>query len=231
MADTIVRLFDRPADALRAVDRLKAMDVNESDISIVANNREGWYDDKGIHHDRLAGSRDGMKRDGMKDDYLDGKDDRVEGAGKGATTGGLIGGGAGLLAGLGMLAIPGLGPVVAAGWLASTAAGAAIGAATGGIVGGIVGALTDEGVDKKDAEVYAENIRRGGAVVIVRNHEKQRREIETALSDYSSADAGVRGDYYRSSGWDGYDAAAPDFDLTEIEAERARAAAYRPMPR
>lgn len=226
MADTIVRLFDHPADALRAVDRLKSMGFNESDISIVANNREGWYDDKGIHHDRLAGSRKGMK-----DDDLNGKDDRVEGAGAGATTGGLIGGGAGLLAGLGMLAIPGLGPVVAAGWLASTAAGAAVGAATGGIVGGIVGALTHEGVDKKDAEVYAENIRRGGAVVIVRNHEKQRPEIEAALSEHRAADTGMRGDYYRSNGWAGYDAGAPDFELSEIERERARAAAYKPMPR
>lgn len=178
MADTIVRLFDRPADALRAVDRLKAMDVNESDISIVANNREGWYGKDGIDHDRLD-----AKKHGMKDDDHDGKDDRAEGAGKGATTGGLIGGGAGLLAGLGMLAVPGLGPVVAAGWLASTAAGAAVGAATGGLLGGIIGALTREGVDKKDAEVYAENIRRGGAVIVVRNHEKKRREIETALSD------------------------------------------------
>jgi hypothetical protein len=226
MADTIVRLFDRPADALRAVKRLKAMGVNESDISLVANNREGWYDKDGINNDRL-----GDKRRGMKDDDNDGKDDRVEGAGKGATTGGVIGAGAGLLAGLGMLAIPGLGPVVAAGWLASTAAGAAVGAATGGILGGVVGALTHEGVDKEDAHVYAESIRRGGAVVVVRNHEKQRREIETALSDYSSADAGARGDYYRSNGWSGYDDAAPDFDLDQMEDERARAAAFRPLPR
>ena len=80
MADTIVRLFDRPADALSAVRRIEALGIPHDDVSIVANNREGWYDDKGIHHDRLAGSRDGMKRDGMKDDYLDGKDDRVEGA-------------------------------------------------------------------------------------------------------------------------------------------------------
>lgn len=229
MADTIVRLFDRPADALRAVDRLKTMEINDDNISIVANNREGWYDDKGIRHDRLSYGDDRVR--GKKDDDLDGKDDRLEGAGDGATAGGLIGGGAGLLAGLGMLAIPGLGPVVAAGWLASTAAGAAIGAATGGIIGGIVGALTHEGVDKRDAEVYAESIRRGGAVVVVRNHGAKRREIEQALSDYTSADAGLRGDYYRSSGWAGYDDAAADYDAAQIESERAKTAAYRPATR
>jgi hypothetical protein len=217
MADTIVRLFDRPADALRAVRRVEALGIDDDDISIVANNREGWYDDEGIRHDRLGGK---------KDDDRDGKDDRVEGAGEGAATGGLIGAGAGLLAGLGMLAVPGLGPVVAAGWLASTATGAAVGAAGGGVIGGILGALTHEGVDKKDAEVYAESIRRGGAVVVVRKPGDRRRQIEEALSDYS-ADAIARGDYYRSSGWSGYDAAAPELDPAQIERERANAAAYR----
>ena len=226
MADTIVRLFDRPADALRAVDRLEAMGIKDKDISLVANNREEWYGDDGLRHDRLQGHNRGIK-----DDDRDGKDDRLEGAGDGATTGGLIGGGVGLLAGLGMLAVPGLGPVVAAGWLASTAAGAAVGAATGGIVGGIVGALTHEGVPEKEAQVYAESIRRGGSVVVVRNQKDRRAEIEAALSDYNSTDAGQRGDYYRSGGWNGYDASAPDLDAVQIEAERVNAGAYRPEPR
>ena len=226
MSDKIVRLFDRPADAMRAVDRLEAMGVKEGDISIVANNREEWYGDDGLRHDRLH-----AQKRGVKDDDLDGKDDRVEGAADGATTGGVIGGGVGLLAGLGMRAVPGLGPVVAAGWLASTAVGAAVGAATGGLVGGIVGALTHEGIDKKDAEIYAESIRRGGSVVIVRNHDKRRAEIEAALSDYNSTEAGIRGDYYRSGGWNGYDAGAPDWTASQIENERASTAAYRPAPR
>src|SRR6202045_1264027 len=57
----------------------------------------------------------------------DGVDDRSEGTGTGAGIGATIGGATGLLAGLGLLAIPGLGPVVAAGWLASTALGALAG--------------------------------------------------------------------------------------------------------
>jgi hypothetical protein len=223
MADTIVRLFDHPADALRAIRRLEALGIDDDDISLIANNREGWYDKEGVHHDRLG------KR-GKKDDDLDGDDDRLEGAGDGATAGGIAGAGAGLLAGLGMLAIPGLGPIVAAGWLASTATGAAAGAVAGGLIGGILGALTHEGVDKKDAEVYAESVRRGGAVVVVRNAGNRRRAIEQGLSDYST-DASVRGDYYRSSGWTGYDDRAPELDPTQIEAERANAAAYRPTSR
>jgi hypothetical protein len=61
-------------------------------------------------------------------------------------------------------AIPGLGPVVAAGWLTATAVGAAAGAATGGIVG----ALTEAGVSKDDASLYAEGVRRGGTLVSAR---------------------------------------------------------------
>lgn len=229
MADTkdnVVRLFDHPGDALRAVRRLEALGIDDDHISLIANNSEGWYSDKGVHDDRLTRA----DRRGKKDDDLDGEDDRVEGAGKGATTGAAIGAGAGLLAGLGMLAVPGLGPIVAAGWLASTATGAAAGAVAGGAVGAILGALTHEGIDRKDAEVYAESIRRGGAVVIVRDVGGRRREVEQALSDYA-ADPALRGDYYRSGGWNGYSESAPELGVADIETERTRAAAYRPGTR
>lgn len=230
MSDTIARLYDRPADALRAMRRVEALGIGHDDISLIANNREGWYDKDGVRHEKLAYGDERRDKRGMKDDDLDGKDDRLEGAGDGAMTGGALGAGAGLLAGLGMLAIPGLGPVVAAGWLAATATGAAAGAVTGGVIGGILGALTHEGVDRKDAEVYAEGIRRGGAVIVVRKNAGRRREIEQALS-IDSTDATMRGDYYRSGGWAGYDERAADWDETQIAAEREAARSYRPTTR
>ena len=138
MAVTISRLYDRYADAERAVTALETAGIPHSDISIVANNSDDWYNS------------------GKKDRDSDGVDDRAESAGKGAGIGAGLGGAAGLLAGLGLLAIPGLGPVVAAGWLASTAVGAAAGAATGGIIG----ALTEAGVSEEDAHTYAEGVRR-----------------------------------------------------------------------
>src|SRR3954447_23299731 len=101
MTVTISRLYDNHTDAQRAVGRLESAGVPHSDISIVANNSDSWFNtDKKVDRDR------------------DGVDDRTEGAGKGAGIGAGVGGTAGLLAGLGLLAIPGLGPVVAAGWLA-----------------------------------------------------------------------------------------------------------------
>ena len=105
MAVTISRLYDRYADAERAVTALETAGIPHSDISIVANNSDDWYNS------------------GKKDRDRDGVDDRAESASKGAGIGAGLGGAAGLLAGLGLLAIPGLGPVVAAGWLAATAVG------------------------------------------------------------------------------------------------------------
>ena len=90
MTVTISRLYDNHNDAQQAVQRLEAAGVPHSDISIVANNSDSWFNtDKKVDRDR------------------DGVDDRAEGAGKGAGIGAGVGGAAGLLAGLGLLAIPG----------------------------------------------------------------------------------------------------------------------------
>src|ERR1700731_3727481 len=161
MTVTISRLYDNYADAQRAVQGLENAGVPHSDISIVANNSDNWYNgDKRV-------DRDG-----------DGVDDRAESAGKGAGIGAGIGGAAGLLAGLGLLAIPGLGPVVAAGWLASTA----LGALAGGTTGGVIGALSQAGVKDEDAQLYAEGLRRGGSLVSARIPDGDRSRVESILS-------------------------------------------------
>lgn len=122
-------------------------------------------------------------------------------AAEGAGIGGVLGGAAGLLAGLGIMAIPGIGPVVAAGWLASTAAGAAVGAAAGGLVG----ALTSAGVDEKDAHYYAETVRRGGSVVSARVAD-QHVEAATAIMDGATPiDVTTRRAAYEQEGWTRFD--------------------------
>jgi hypothetical protein len=151
MTVTISRLYDSYSEASEAVANLEAAGVKHSDISILASIADDWY------------SAD-RKRDTFPDRDLDGKDDRAEGASTGAGVGATVGGAAGLLTGLGVMAIPGVGPVVAAGWLVATL----IGAVAGGATGGIIGALTQTGVSKEEADVYAEGLRRGGAVVSAR---------------------------------------------------------------
>ena len=196
MTVTISRLYDRYADAERAVTALESAGIPNSDISIVANNSDEWY----------SGKKD---RDG------DGVDDRAESAGKGAGIGAGLGGAAGLLAGLGLLAIPGLGPVVAAGWLAATAVGAAAGAATGGIIG----ALTEAGVSEEDAHTYAEGVRRGGTLVTARVPDADRAKLD-AILDQSSANIRDRRAMWQKSGWQRFDPESKPYGVEEVRRER-----------
>jgi hypothetical protein len=69
----------------------------------------------------------------------------------------------GLVAGLAALAIPGVGPIIAAGPIFTALTGAGIGAAAGGLIG----ALANTGMPEEDARIYAEEVRRGGVLVIV----------------------------------------------------------------
>src|SRR5580765_2659822 len=165
MTVTIIRLFNDYAVASQVVRDLEAAGLRHSDISIVASNSGDWF------------SKTTKKTvvDSKHDRNHDGVDDRVQGAETGASLGAVAGGAAGLLAGIGLIAIPGLGPVVAAGWLAATAAGAA----AVGVAGGIIGALTEAGASEDQAAIYAESVRRGGAIVTARvpDHELSRYEM------------------------------------------------------
>jgi hypothetical protein len=201
MTTTISRLYDNYADAQGAVARLEAAGVPHSDISIVANNSEGWFSGNGK---------------GKVDRDRDGTDDRAEGAGTGAGIGAGLGGTAGLLAGLGLLAIPGLGPVVAAGWLAATAAGAAAGAATGGIIG----ALTQAGFTDEDAHTYAEGIRRGGTLVTARVADGDRSRLDSVLNQ-SAINLTERRAGWQKAGWKSFDPASEPLTADEIRRERA----------
>ena len=131
------------------------------------------------------------------------------GAAIGATAGALIGGGAGLLAGIGALAIPGIGPVVAAGWLVSTLTGAVTGGAAGAATGGLIGSLTKSGVPEREANVYAEGVRRGGSLVTVRTDDARAFEVERIMDRRRSIDWMERDRTYRSEGWERFDPDAP----------------------
>ncbi len=203
MTVTISRLYDDPKAAHRAVMDLEAAGITSRDISIVASNADNWYD----------GSSKKMSRKVDRD--ADGADDRAEGAGVGAGIGAALGGAAGLLAGLGLMAIPGLGPVVAAGWLAATATGAV----AGGAAGGIIGALTQAGVSKSDAEVYAEGVRRGGTLVSARVADGQRARVE-AILDQAAINIREREQNWRDTGWTGFDPSAKPYSADQIRTER-----------
>jgi hypothetical protein len=202
MTVTISRLYNTHADARAAVQALESAGVKHNDISILASNADNWY------------AKD-SKPTLVPDRDLDGNDDRKEGAAAGAGIGAAVGGTAGLLAGLGLMAIPGVGPVVAAGWLVATLTGAA----AVGTAGGIIGALTQAGVSPDDADVYAESIRRGGALVSVKVEEADRARVQ-ALMDKSSVNAGNRAAMYRKEGWQRFDPAAPTYSADQVQRQR-----------
>ncbi len=198
MTQVITGLFDHYSDAKEAVSRLEAQGISSSDISIVASkNASETSSDVG------------------------------EDAAKGAGLGAVVGGVGGLLTGLGVMAIPGIGPVVAAGWLVATGAGAVAGAAIGGATGGIIGALTSEGVSEKDAHVYAEGVRRGGTLVTARVDDSKAPIARTILKEQRSVDLAARQEEYKKDGWSYFDETAPEYTAEEVRQERSRFAGMR----
>ena len=111
---------------------------------------------------------------------------------------------------------PGLGPIVAAGWLAATAVGALTGAATGGIVGALVGA----GVSEKDAHVYSESVRRGGTLVSVRTRDADAARVQAILDRYKPIDPAVRATEYRQEGWTTFDPNPPAYRPSDADIDR-----------
>ena len=192
MKRVVSRLFDTQDQAQAAVRELESMGIQHDDLSIVA---------------RHAGARETRSfriADEGKSDAAEARDTAV-GAGEGLATGGLIGGGAGLLTGLGVLSIPGIGPVIVGGWLMSLAIGAAAGGLAGGAIGGLLGALKENGVPEGDANVYAEGVRRGATLVSVRVEEADAARVEASLDLNNGADATIRGETYRQEGWTAFD--------------------------
>lgn len=174
-ARTLTALFDRYDKAAQAVSKLEAAGIPHGDISLVGNNADGGTG---------AGTA---------------SDHAASGAGTGATIGTLIGGGAGLLAGLGLMAIPGVGPVVAAGWLVATLTGAGVGAAAGGLTGSLTGA----GVSEQDARAYAEGVRRGGTLLTVRVDEGRSDSAVRILEEHGALDLDASAEGWQRQGWTG----------------------------
>ncbi|MCX2699376.1 MULTISPECIES: hypothetical protein [Brucella/Ochrobactrum group] len=146
----------------------------------------------------------------------------AEGAGVGAGIGAAVGGAGGLLTGLGIMAIPGVGPVVAAGWLAATLTGAVGGAVVGGAAGGLIGAFTKAGVPEEDAHLYAEGVRRGGTVVTAKVPDDRYAEADAILSRSNRVDLVERRRVYTEDGWQRFDTAAAPYTAEEVQRERSR---------
>jgi hypothetical protein len=134
--------------AERIADALKAAGFTGNDISVL-------FPDK-------TGTRDFAHEKNTK---------APEGAATGAATGGVLGGGLGWLVGIGSLAIPGLGPFIAAGPIMAALSGAAVGAAAGGLTGALVGM----GIPELEAKQYEGKIRQGNILLSVHTDDSNQR--------------------------------------------------------
>ena len=133
-------LVDTEAQADAVVAKLRSAGFSDNDISVL-------FPDKGS-------TRDFAHKKATK---------MPEGASVGASTGGVVGGTIGLLAGIGALAIPGLGPFIAAGPIMAALSGGAIGAGVGGLTGALVGL----GIPEYEAKRYEGKVKEGGILISV----------------------------------------------------------------
>ena len=138
--DTVVGLFEDQFAAERGIAALQAAGFSEHQIGVAMRDKQ------------------------QQKDLTEGTGTQAaEGAAKGAVGGGVLGGLVGLLTGVGALAIPGIGPIIAGGALASTLAGAGIGAAAGGLIGALVGM----GVPEEDAKHFERGFQQGRVLITV----------------------------------------------------------------
>jgi len=182
---TLVALYHDFDDAQKAVDALVRGGVDRTKISLVANNTAGEYTDYlNADHD----SEDAVTAE--------------QGAAFGAASGGIIG----ALAGLGALAIPGIGPVIAAGPLIAALTGGAIGALAGAPTGGLVaGLVKTHHMDADDAELYAEGVRRGETLLTVQIEDSEVSRTRDLLNQYNPTDVHGEATSWRSEGWSKFD--------------------------
>jgi len=169
-------IYKTRVGAEEAVDALRNAGFRNTDISVLLPENQGTKD------------------------FAVKKDTKApEGATTGATSGAVVGGVLGWLAGIGALAIPGLGPFIAAGPIL----GALAGAGTGGVVGGLVGALVGMGIPEYEAKRYEGRIKEGGILLSVHADNsdwvKRAKEIleRTGAEDVSSAGE-TKGDFANS---------------------------------
>lgn len=216
---TIVGSFDSFDEAKRVAGDLREEGFNDGDVNVVASNARGNYSATAGTAGTDPLTTTGAGRTTTTTAALPGDrdvTDSASGAATGAVTGGVVGGAAGLAASLMGLAIPGIGPIIAAGPIVATLSGAGVGAVAGGLIGG----LTDMGVSETDAEYYAESVRRGGALVTVRADDERADRAADIMRDHGAIDIEQRADQWKQKGWSGFRDDAEPYTTADLDRDR-----------
>jgi Protein of unknown function (DUF3341) len=161
MAQAVFGLAKTEAQAISMVERLKAAGFSPNDISVLFPDKTGTKDFAYEQHTKAP-----------------------EGAAAGAGTGGLLGGALGWLVGIGALAIPGLGPFIAAGPIMAALSGAAAGAALGGLTGALIGM----GIPEYEAKRYEGKVKEGNILVSVHTDDRDERARAKRILEEAGAE-------------------------------------------
>jgi outer membrane lipoprotein SlyB len=159
---TVIGVFDAKEKAENAVNQMRNQGFTEEEISILAKG-----DDKGADYEQGGG---GQEDDDMGFGTL----------ASGTTTGGVLGGLTGLLAGIGAFAIPGVGPIVAAGPLAAMLSGV--------VAGGVAGGLVDLGIPQERGEYYESKVKEGKILTVISTDDNRVQEAADILRDNGATD-------------------------------------------
>lgn len=160
MATAVFGIVNDRDHAAQVVERLKIEGIGRTDISLLVADAAGERG-FGIEHQSKA----------------------PEGAATGAGTGALLGGALGWLTGIGALAIPGVGPLIAAGPIMAALGGAALGGAFGGLAGGLVGL----GIPEFEAKRFETNLKSGKVLIAVHTESREQTELAKTIFDAAGA--------------------------------------------
>ena len=164
----VICIASSETQAEAIVDRLKSTGFSNSDISVLFPDKRGTKDFAHEHNTKAP-----------------------EGATTGAGAGGVVGGALGWLAGIGALAIPGVGPLVAAGPIMAALSGAAVGAA----VGGLTGALVGMGIPEYEAKRYEGKIKGGNILISVHSEDsEQTKRAKAIFEEFGAQDISTTGE-------------------------------------
>lgn len=201
----VIALYDNFSSANAAVRELVDRGFKRDNISLLASDAENRYSPYLENQSTTPSTADAT--------------DAGEGVGA------LIGDLGRLLGELGALAIPGIGPMIAAGPLAialSGSVGAGVGAVAGGVAGGLIGALVDLGIPEQVAGYYAEGVRRGGTLVLIETSDDLAENARDIMDRHYPVDIIERVGMWQESGWTGYNPNARAFTIDQINEERRR---------
>ena len=161
MERAVICIVNNSGQAEEVVDQLRAAGFASDHISVLFPDKQGTKD---FAHEQNTKA--------------------PEGAATGAGAGGLLGGGLGWLVGIGSLAIPGLGPFIAAGPILAALSGAAVGAA----VGGLTGALVGMGIPEYEAKQYEGKIKGGNILISVHTDDSDQRALAKEIFEKAGAE-------------------------------------------